>query len=368
MSDNKTLLDYLDQDEKSKILKEDAKSNLEATKDLLKENYNAAVNAYGTSAEQRKQAEAIRNTRLMKYLPEYQASMGLYGNGVSESALLEANARYRSNIGAIDAEAARGKAEALNAYTTGVASAENAYRSDLLSFYRDQIAREENQKTTDATNLYGQISANIQNGIYSSGDLLNYMNTWGDSGMTDQQHANLKAMASGVISADIESRMSNYSGTASDFKTEFEKYFTGGNKDFLGADVDVLNTFYQNKQNELEVAESAEKNVMDMDAAKVSGVPNEWKSGNNIDVTIDGVKLKMELGDVVALTGDSAKDKEVNEILNFSQGIADGGIFLFKGELYYRMGEQVGRLQKRKNDDAMNNGYRSLIGKIRKLQ
>ncbi len=340
---NNDLLNYLDGNETYKPLKDSLAANLGTAKEQLKANYESAVKAWEDSAEQQRQTATVRNNMLLKYLPEYHATMGLYGNGASETAMLDATARHRSALGAIDAAAAAGKHEALKAYNEGLFFNDQKYQSDLSQLYREAKSNGEARKNA----IYENARTGIGQGWYDRDNLQKYIETL-QGKVSNEQFADLKAIANSVIADDLKQGMQNYVGDAAGFEREYGGYFGEGST--YG---DQLKQLYSDTLNVLQkefITPSSALNV------EVSGVPDNLKKGNNITVKIDGEPYKMELGDIVPSD---------NPAYNASANVGDQGVFLYDGEVYYKSGNIICRLQKRKTADASDNGYRSLIGYLR---
>lgn len=64
--------------------------------ELLETNYNTQKNSINQNKQAALSSASAAHQKMLKYLPEYNAAMGLYGNGASETAYLEADARYRN--------------------------------------------------------------------------------------------------------------------------------------------------------------------------------------------------------------------------------------------------------------------------------
>ena len=109
--------------------------------DLLLENYKTQEDSLDRAKKEQQQSATISHQKLLKYLPEYNASMGLYGSGASETAVLDANARYRSQQGQIAAN-----------YNTQKAQAQENYNQNMLNLYSEAKAEQDkNYDTAYAT-------------------------------------------------------------------------------------------------------------------------------------------------------------------------------------------------------------------------
>ena len=126
---------------------------------LLKQNYASQQASIDQNKRAQQDAAAIQHQKLLKYLPEYNASMGLRGSGASEGALLEAQARYRSQQGQIAAT-----------YDAQKASAEQAHNQNMLNLYTEAEAA----RKAEQADAYGLAMDTIENWSGSSGDLEKY--------------------------------------------------------------------------------------------------------------------------------------------------------------------------------------------------
>lgn len=104
---------------------------------FLKENYQKQMASAEKNKEDRLQSLAIAQQKLLKYLPEYNAAMGLRGSGSSETALLDANARYRSAQGQVFSD-----------YQAQKSEADRAYRQNTLDLYAEAQAGQQNEYET----------------------------------------------------------------------------------------------------------------------------------------------------------------------------------------------------------------------------
>lgn len=103
---------------------------------LLEENYNTQKNSINQNKQAALSSASAAHQKMLKYLPEYNAAMGLYGNGASETAYLEADARYRNQ-----------QAEIGRNYDSQLAQAESAYNQNQMDLYTEaQAAWEKEQE------------------------------------------------------------------------------------------------------------------------------------------------------------------------------------------------------------------------------
>ena len=130
-----------------------------AKNELLLNNYKSQVAGIERNKRAQQDAAAISYQKLMKYLPEYNASMGLRGSGAASGAALEANARYRSQQGQIAAD-----------YDAQKASAEQAHNQNMLNLYTEAQAA---QKAEQA-DAYTLAKDTINNWSGSSDKLKEY--------------------------------------------------------------------------------------------------------------------------------------------------------------------------------------------------
>lgn len=134
---------------------------------LLLQNYKTQEDTLERAKKEQQQAATISHQKLLKYLPEYNASMGLYGGGASETAVLDANARYRSQQGQIAAN-----------YNLQKAQAQENYNQNMLNLYSEAAAeQDENYDTAYAT---------VSGWTGSAAELEQYMNSLAEKLSEDQ--------------------------------------------------------------------------------------------------------------------------------------------------------------------------------------
>ena len=157
-------------------------------KTLLDQQHAQSKSALEMQKNQEQQAAAINYQKLMKYLPEYQKSMGLKGNGMSETALLDAAARYRSEQGRIASE-----------YASRQDNVDSQYRQNLLDLY----SQAEEQEKQDREDRYNKAKDAIQSWQGSSEELTKYVESLSGQ-MDDDDYEILKDMYSGMYKSIIE--------------------------------------------------------------------------------------------------------------------------------------------------------------------
>lgn len=126
---------YLEQSEADEAKRKEAigakESYYKEAQDALAKNYMNAQSVLDTGKKSQQQAASISHDKLMKYLPTQLKAQGLDGVGVSQTAILDANARLASDMGKIE-----------NQYSADVAELEASKSDDmnaLLKYKSDDI-------------------------------------------------------------------------------------------------------------------------------------------------------------------------------------------------------------------------------------
>ena len=140
---------------------------------LLLDQYKNQTAQIEQNKKDQQQAAAISQQKLLKYLPEYNAAMGLKGSGASETALLDANARYRSQQGQIAAT-----------YDAQQAEAKQNYNNSMLNLYTEAQAEEKAEQES----AYQLASDTIQNWSGTKEELTNYVERELKGKMSDDQY------------------------------------------------------------------------------------------------------------------------------------------------------------------------------------
>ncbi len=272
-------------------------------KTLMDQQRAAANRNLEVQKKQEQQAAAIQHQKLLKYLPEYQKSMGLKGNGMSETALLDANARYRSEQGRINSE-----------YSARQDAVNEQYRQNLLDLY----TRVEAEQKQDRENLYNKAKDAITSWQGSSEELTKYVE--GLSGqLDDNDYAILKDVYRGINNGIVA----------------------------------------EENAKKLEEAEKEKYQVTDISSfnLKTGGVNNDFTPGDNFYIDIGDEKYKVQLGSEVNAGSDVVKAAT-------KAGVLDGEIFMYDGNLYYVNGGKVHSVAKRYTHDSDNNDYNRLIATL----
>ena len=204
-----------------------------AKNELLLNNYKSQVAGIERNKRAQQDAAAISYQKLMKYLPEYNASMGLRGSGAASGAALEANARYRSQQGQIAAD-----------YDAQKASAEQAHNQNMLNLYTEAQAA---QKAEQA-DAYTLAQDTIKNWSGSSDELKAYYDGLKGT-FTDDQEESL-----------TQAYNSMYEGVLEQEKNEAYKVDALGGKTLSGT------------------------------------LPDSFDKGKNFEITYDNQSFKVEVG------------------------------------------------------------------------
>ena len=233
--------------------------------------------------KQEQQAAAIQHQKLLKYLPEYQKSMGLKGNGMSETALLDANASYRSEQRRINSE-----------YSARQDAVNEQYRQNLLDLY----TRAEAEKKQDRENLYNKAKDAITSWQGSSEELTKYVE--GLSGqLDDNDYAILKDVYRGINNGIVA----------------------------------------EENAKKLEEAKNAIK-VDDLGDKTLSNtVPKEYAKGRNFKVIFNNHNYNVQVGDKVSNADLQTAAK--------NSGVAEGAVFVYKGNIYLQGTDGIYSITKR---------------------
>lgn len=345
------LREYLNRDEALKAEYQQMTADKNQTEARLLQNYNQQVNDLQRQKQSRLRAADVSYRKLLKYLPEYQNAMGLYGNGLSETALLEATAQHRSQIGAIESEHQTERSNLLKEYQTKTESNEQNYDNRLLNLYTTAKNREEESQNS----TYQAIREGILSGAYSSGSLLQRMKELKneDGSVTDvtpRQYRELSALTQSALGENMLSDMENYVGEASDFANAYGKYFSTESDAFsetVGDRYSELKSEYDKKYAELQQSGADQiSSASDSQDLKITNRPNDLKAGSNLTVELQGEKYRVELADSgIAAANNSAVYRAAS-----AAGIQTGEVFLWQGEAYYQFDENtICSLRQRKN-------------------
>ena len=233
--------------------------------------------------KQEQQAAAIQHQKLLKYLPEYQKSMGLKGNGMSETALLDDNASYRSEQRRINSE-----------YSARQDAVNEQYRQNLLDLY----TRAEAEKKQDRENLYNKAKDAITSWQGSSEELTKYVE--GLSGqLDDNDYAILKDVYRGINNGIVA----------------------------------------EENAKKLEEAKNAIK-VDDLGDKTLSNtVPKEYAKGRNFKVIFNNHNYNVQVGDKVSNADLQTAAK--------NSGVAEGAVFVYKGNIYLQGTDGIYSITKR---------------------
>ena len=272
-------------------------------KTLLDQQHAQSKSALEMQKNQEQQAAAISYQKLMKYLPEYQKSMGLKGNGMSETALLDAAARYRSEQGRIASE-----------YSSRQDDVDSQYRQNLLDLYSQAEAQEKQERQ----DRYNKAKDAIQSWQGSSEELTDYVMSLSGQ-VDDDDYAILKDIYTGMNEAIIQAKIDEDKA-----KAEEEKYQL--------------------------------TDISSFDLEK-SGVDKDSTRGDNFTLNIGDAKYDVQLGGEINADSDAIKAAT-------KAGVADGQVFMYDGDLYYMNGGKVHSIEKRFTHDTNNNDYKRLVAAL----
>ena len=144
--------------------------------DAISGSYRGQQSALEASKNASLQNAYISNEILKKYLPQQNKVNGLYGLGVSESAAIDAQNKYISNVGAIEQQHAENTAA-------------------LLENYRQARQQEQDRIEQQQNQSYQEAMAMLESGAYTDAENIdNYLNTVKGT-VSDAQYANLVQLA-----------------------------------------------------------------------------------------------------------------------------------------------------------------------------
>lgn len=286
-------------------------------KALLDENFKSQTAVNDQMKKDSQQAAAIAHQKLLKYLPEYNASMGLYGNGASETALLEANARYRSQQGQIAAD-----------HSARQASLLQNYNLNKLDLYSEAQSKYESEQASN----YELAKDTITNWTGSSAELDGYINS-----------------LEGKVSSAQLGNLRNYYNDAYEIAVEDEK-----------AQAEI------GKYQTQDISAAGDIDVKDL---------TEYSKGKNFTVKVGNDDYNVQIGEEV--TTGAAKKAAVNSNVGDGEVFAYGNeLYIKSGESVYRVDERVwgdkytdlkkalGLIQ---SDTAQTNNANADIEKLKKM-
>ncbi|MBE6546349.1 MAG: hypothetical protein E7668_02765 [Ruminococcaceae bacterium] len=274
-------------------------------KKLMDQQRAAANRNLEVQKKQEQQAAAIQHQKLMKYLPEYQKSMGLKGNGMSETALLDANARYRSEQGRIHSE-----------YSSRQDAVNEQYRQNLLDLY----ARAGAEQEQDREELYNKAKDAITNWQGSSEELTKYVDSLAGQ-LDDNDYAILKDVYTGVNKAIIQ---------ANNDKEKEDAILAIQTDDLGGKEIS-------------------------------NSIPTEYSNGKNFVIKFDGKPYKVQIDTEVS-------DKNA-KIAATNSNISEGEVFVYDGKLYLKgPNDAIYSIESRFWDSGTTNDYYNLASKFKKKE
>ena len=189
----------------------------------------------------------------------------------------------------------------------------------------------------DANNKYttalGQIDTNYNQGIAA----LNNQRQESMLGLYGEAKAGMESKYT-----DLAGNISSWDGDYASLIGHLEEY-----KDILTDDQynNLLNEAKANKESITNNYELKEKYIGE--SRKVSGLKEETKAGDNINVNLDGTTYKVEIGNEY-----DATDKETIMQRAKDKGINSGEVFYFGGKVYLMQGEKLYVVQDRKSEQT----------------
>lgn len=211
-------------------------------KNMLLENYKDTTKLIDDNAKAQKRTANSNYEKLLKYLPEYNASRGITGGG-AESTLLRAQSNHSSQLGKIDSEANLQKV-----------AAKKEYNDDLKNYYSEN---------------YGLAMDTVNNWSASAKDLENYVYGMRDSVSEEQYQSLLNAydgVKHGVADRDKQKAYTDKLDDLSDLDITFK----GINKNFTRGD--NFKVTVNGIQKEVQLGEAVQSNSGAYYAAVQKGI------------------------------------------------------------------------------------------------
>ncbi len=287
-------------------------NNLTQTKNILEQNYGRKAQELTQQKQSAMETADISYQKLMKYLPEYHASMGLYGSGASETALLDAAARQRATQGQILANYNSGVNAAASERDQGIYTAEQSFNKDLMSLYAQADAQkktEEAETKAEYDTKLAKAESELKNYTYDKDGLNQYWES-----MDEDAKTQLQPLYDQILRDTVKSEMESFSGTAKEFETRYGGYIEDGYGDVYYSKYDSLSG----------------------NASIVGTVSGDRKNSNQEPRIGDDVKVKVGYDNY---TLEIARDQDIpDHVSNFADrnGIAVGQAFAYQGEIYYK--------------------------------
>lgn len=283
------LLNYLSDDETRKLAAENLLNNYKASIDTLEKN-----------KKSQQQTADIAMRKMQKYLPQQLKAQGLYGMGVSETAQIDAQNRYVSQLGQIAQENDAKRA-----------AVENDFNQNLLSLYDAHKAEKEAEELA----TYNRAREIISEWSGSMKDLENYYN---DLAISDLYQKDLKAAYNEKIDALYQALVDNAEATYTS-DAELKKYLDGIKEDVPDQYKDEFEEYHK------DASKYADEKVYAVKFDYVKpGSDTEWR------FKVDGTEYTVGRG-----TPKSAEaHPRIYEAMKNSN-VGAGELFYYDGEIYY---------------------------------
>lgn len=200
-------------------------------------------------------SEDLAFQKLLKYLPEYNAKMGLHGSGAAEASLLDYYARNRATVGSINTAYNQAVSDAQREYDLGMLEANEVYHNEqnnaMLNYdetvnnaviKRDAgLAANEQSYNENLRTLYGEKDKKdteenkilfedtltaIENGTYSEQELNEFL--------TSGRGATLSSAQKSILQSNLQSHLKNTN------RSNMEGYMEDGDYEGLRRYMDDL--------------------------------------------------------------------------------------------------------------------------------
>ena len=351
-------------------------------KQNLENQYNSATKAVDDSKAAQRQEASILRDKMSKYLNLQNKNNGLNNLGVSESVGLQADSQYMNNLGNIEANANNEKTNLFNNYMTNKTNIESdtaANEQNILNKYQ-QFEREDEQKAYDReqdaynkqkaeeqtaydrqnaaqTSAFNEFMGIVESGTFNTAaELEEFYNSFKNQlspsqqaiaeqqikfykNNPDQQQMDSATESSKPVITDNgdgsqTSTVDNGDGTVTETKTD-----QNGNKETstkLKIDTSTGHNRYVSKGG-VTISSPMDNHL------NITYGSNNNDHANNYDITYNGEKYKVEVGDEFAGSNDELQ--EIYAYMRQTSGrndIREGDCVLYNGQLY--IASSTGRL------------------------
>lgn len=316
------LLNYLSDDETRKLAGEN-----------LLNNYKASIDALEKSKKSQQQAADIAMRKMQKYLPQQLKAQGLHGLGISETAQIDAQNQYVSQMGQI-----------AQAHDAQRAAVENDFNQNLLSLYEAH----KGEKKEIGKDNYNVALDTIENWAGSADELAEYVST------LDRDDVGGEGYYNALINAYKTKESSSYQeilNVAEGFDDPGERY------EYLRSVKDKIPDAYKEDFNlymhETGVEKFQQSKIYIPETEYISAVDN----GRELRIKVDGTEYTVGKGSVA--------DEDIISFAGNSSKVKNDSIFEYEGEIYYKDASGIYKVTK---GDLNDWNYQDLKKKIKAMK